>query len=63
MGVEKSLFAAQKSFFDNSKAIGLHCKSKTRPSGSKGWICGRKPTWSPLKNTPFRSLNDLSDPI
>ncbi len=35
-----ALFAAQKSFFDNSKAR-LHCKSKTRPSGSDSWICGR----------------------
>jgi hypothetical protein len=31
--VKKSLFAAQKSFFDHSKAIGRHCKSKTRPAG------------------------------
>jgi hypothetical protein len=40
MGVQKSLFAAQKSLFDNSFAR-LHCKSKTRPSGSDRWICGR----------------------
>ena len=37
---ERALFAAQKSFFDNSKAR-LLCKSKTRPSGSNSWICGR----------------------
>jgi hypothetical protein len=40
MVVQKSLFAAQKSFFDNSLAR-LHCKSKTRPSGSDSWICWR----------------------
>jgi hypothetical protein len=40
MGVEKSLFAAQKSFFDNS-SVRLTCKSKTRHSGSNSWIFGR----------------------
>jgi hypothetical protein len=59
MGVEKSLFAAQKSFFDNSKAIGLHCKSKTRPSGSNSWICGRDAS---LRIGSEKNLNSLSEP-
>ncbi len=37
---EKAALRCSESFFDNSKAR-LHCKSKTRPSGSNSWICGR----------------------
>ena len=36
----KGTLRFSKSLFDNSKAR-LHCKSKTRPSGSDSWICRR----------------------
>jgi hypothetical protein len=63
MGVQKSPFAAQKSFFDNSKASGSTANPKLALQAQTVGFPGVTLTWSPLKNTPFRSLNDLSDPF
>ena len=37
---ESNALRSSESFFDNSE-VRLRCKSKTRPSGSDSWICGR----------------------
>jgi hypothetical protein len=63
MGVHNSLLAAQKSFLDNSKASGFTANPKLALQAQAVGFSGIRPTWSPLKNTPFRSLNDLSDPF
>jgi hypothetical protein len=39
-GPGRKILRCSESFFDNSK-VRLHCKSKTRPSGSNSWIYNR----------------------